>query len=157
MERDDLKSLEILEVTEDSILFCTEDGKNFFHLKSRHEVDFWEECYLSFEDVLNCNVSTVTGKPLDIYRQRFDFSEGIPFKMVSGQGILLMDTEGNKFLINGYNVNNGYYSCNLSVVFQKDGEDIYAEDISSCQNDVAGYEVDENGKKVYDFLEDYGK
>lgn len=23
------------EVTEDSILFCTEDGENFFHLKSR--------------------------------------------------------------------------------------------------------------------------
>lgn len=71
--------------------------------------------------------------------------------MVSGQGILLVDTEGNKFLINGYNVNNGYYSCNLSVVFQKDGEDIYVEDISSCQNDVSGYKREEKLQLLDDY------
>lgn len=106
---------------------------NGYVLTSEHWNDCCESHYLDFNMMKNYNIGTATGKPIDIYKQSFDFSKGVPFKRVDGIGILLYDTEGNKYLINGYGYNNGYYGTNIDLVLTYGIMVKYRYNVSECQ------------------------
>lgn len=108
-----------------------EDGSRLF---SDHDVSCCEWHYLDFNMLKDYNISTKTGKPIDIYQQEFDFSNGVPFKRVVGMGIVLYDKEGNGYLVNGYGSNNGFYNDNIDLVYEdKDIKKVYRYDVSECQ------------------------
>lgn len=49
-------------------------------------------------------------------------------------GIILFDVEGNRYLVNGYGNNNGYYSTDLSLSYSDSrGKLLQEVDISDCQ------------------------
>lgn len=107
--------------------------ENGYTLYSDHDQDCCEWHYLDFTMLKNYNIGTATGKKINIYEQKFDFSKGIPFTRVKKVGILLIDTEGNKYLINGYGYNNGYYSDDIKLVLTKGKLIKYRYDVTSCQ------------------------
>lgn len=108
--------------------------ENDYTLYSDHESDCCEWHFLDFTMLKSCNIGTATGNKINIYEQKFDFSKGIPFRRVEGVGILLIDTEGNKYLINGYGYNNGYYSDSIELVLTKGKLVKYKYDVSECQD-----------------------
>ena len=107
--------------------------ENGYTLYSEHNQDCCEWHYLDFTMLKNYNIGTATGQKINIYEQEFDFSKGIPFKKVDGVGILLIDTQGNKYLINGYGYNNGYYSDEIELVLTKGRLVKYRYDVTECQ------------------------
>lgn len=118
----------ITEIKSDAIIF--DDG---YVMTSDHCSDCCEHHWLDFSNLATCNIGTVTGKSINIYEQEFDFSNGINFRKVEGVGILLYDTEGNKYLINGYGKNNGYYGTDIDLVLYKGRMLKYEYDVSECQ------------------------
>jgi len=118
----------ITEIGDDYIKFS-----NGTILKSIHDQECCECHWLDFSVMKFYNVATTTGKELDIYKTKFDFSKGIPFEKVEGMGILLIDTNGNKFLVNGYGENNGYYGNNINLIYSFNNMPIYWADVSKCQ------------------------
>ena len=118
----------ITEITTIALIF--DDGHT---LTSYHDQDCCEHHYLDFSNLGSCNVATRTGKEIDIYNQEFDFSEGVNFKKVEGVGILLYDTDGNKYLVNGYGYNNGYYGTNIELELYQEKLK-YHYDVSECQD-----------------------
>lgn len=121
--------MKIVEVESESLTF-----DNGCVLMSVHEPDCCEWHWLDFSVMKTYNISTVTGKEINIFKQEFDFSNGVPFKKVEDLGIILYDIEGNRYLINGYSSNNGYYSTNIDLLYVDDnGEEIYRYDVSECQ------------------------
>lgn len=107
--------------------------ENSYVLKSDHSCDCCESHYLDFSMLKNYNVGSKSGKKINIFEQEFDFSKGIPFSRVKGVGILLHDTEGNKYLINGYGYNNGYYGDNIELILEKNWLVWYHYDVTECQ------------------------
>lgn len=109
-------------------------------LRSAHEIDCCEYHYLDMSVMSMYNIDNQTGETINIYEREFDFSNGIPFEKVEGMGIKLIDTTGNKYLINGYGSNNGYYNSDIELVLCYHDEDdgtevaIYDEDVSNCQD-----------------------
>lgn len=125
-----VKILEIVGDEEDSkVVF-----ENGYTLYSNHNSDCCEWHYLDFTMLKNYNIGTATGKKIDIYKQKFDFSNGVPFKRVDGVGILLIDTQGNKYLINGYGYNNGNYSDEIELILTKGKLVKYKYDVTECQD-----------------------
>lgn len=108
--------------------------ENGYTLYSQHDSDCCEWHYLDFTMLKSYNIGTATGKEINIYEQKFDFSNGIPFERVKGIGVLLIDTEGNKYLINGYGYNNGYYSDEIELVLAKGILVKYRYDVTECQD-----------------------
>ena len=108
--------------------------ENGYTLFSDHDIDCCEWHFLDFTMLKNYNIGTATGKELNIYEQEFDFSHGIPFKRVKGVGILLIDTQGNKYLINGYGYNSGYYSDDIELLLTKGRLVKYRYDVTECQD-----------------------
>lgn len=119
--------MKIKTIEEERVIF--DDNSKLY---SYHETNCCESHYLDFNMLKNYNVSPKTGKKLDIYKQEFDFSNGVNFKRVEGMGILLFDVEGNSYLINGYGYNNGYYSDEIILIYEKDKEE-HRYDVSECQ------------------------
>lgn len=119
--------MKIKTIEEERIIF--DDNSRLY---SYHETNCCESHYLDFNMLKNYNVSPKTGRTLDIYQQEFDFSNGVNFKRVEGMGILLFDVEGNSYLINGYGYNNGYYSDEIILIYEKDKEK-HQYDVSECQ------------------------
>ena len=108
-------------------------------LKSYHDRECCEYHYLDMSIMSMYNIDNQTGETISIYEREFDFSNGIPFEKVEGVGIKLIDTTGNKYLINGYGSNNGYYNSDIELILcyydEEDGTetDIYRVDVSECQ------------------------
>lgn len=126
-----VKIKEIRGSDEDSRVIFT-DG---YELTSDHYQDCCESHYLDFSMLKNYNIGSATGKPINIYEQEFDFSSGVPFSRVDEMGILLYDTEGNKYLINGYGYNNGWYGDNIELVLYQNHLKKYHYDVSECQKE----------------------
>lgn len=124
--------MKITEIGEESLTFdngCT--------LMSTHCQEYYEWNWLDFSVMrINSYVSNITGKPINIYEQNFDFSNGVTFERVADIGIMLLDAEGNKYLINSYSANNGLYDTNISLVYvNEDGDTIFEYDVTECQEE----------------------
>ena len=119
--------MKIRRIEEERIIFDDDSV-----LESYHSQCCCEEHYLDFNMLKDYNISPKTGKPINIYECEFDFSKGVTFKRIVGMGILLLDVEGNAYLVNGYGYNNGYYSDEITLVYRKDKEE-HRYDVSECQ------------------------
>lgn len=97
-----------------------DDGTKLY---SDHQRDCCEHHWLSFDDLT----------PLDFEGLEFDFGSETFFKRIDGYGIELIPLFGHSVKIPGYGSNNGYYSSNLTLVIEKDG-DLKEFDITECQD-----------------------
>lgn len=121
--------MKIKQINEEELIF--DDGSI---LMSAHDQDCCEWHWLDFSVMSYYNVGTSSGKEINILEQEFDFSNGVTFKKVEDVGILLMDTDDNKYLICGYGSNNGYYGTNINLEYRdRDGNIIFEYDVSECQ------------------------
>ena len=124
----------IKKIDEEEIVF-----DNGFIITSFHDTECCEYHYLDFSYLELYK---------DIYNKEFDIKEEIKFKRIPGQGILLFDTENNKYLINGYGENNGYYSDEITLELYDDHGDIISQyDVSTCQDYYTWSEEEEHGKE----------
>jgi hypothetical protein len=94
-------------------------------LTSDHQQDCCEQHYLSFKDL---TLEEVEG---------YEFSSPPDFEKVPGYGIRLIPTKGHPVSIPGYGYNNGYYSCNLTLVYTNGGTETRT-DIIECQEHKDG-------------------
>lgn len=121
--------MKIAKIEDEALIF-----DNGHILESTHDQDCCEWHWLDFSVMINYNVSPKTGKEIDIYEQKFDFTDGVPFERVENVGIMLIDTDGNKYLICGYGSNNGYYGDNINLEYKdENGNIIFEYDVSECQ------------------------
>lgn len=102
---------------------------NDFELTYYHEQDCCESVYADFKILKAYNLSTVTGKKINIYN--IDFEEDIKklIECVEGQGFNMVSKIGEKFFIPCYNEQNGYYSDNLELILNQ------IIDITNCKKD----------------------
>lgn len=120
--------MKITNIDDESLIF--DDRSMLFTV---HEQDCCESHYLDFSVMKMYNINKY-GRPLNIYEQEFDFSEGVPFKKVEDIGIILFDTDENRYLICGYGYNNGYYGTAIDLRYcDEDGNIIYRYDVTECQ------------------------
>lgn len=109
--------MKIKEIKENSIIF-----DNGYELEAYHERDCCEEVYSDFDILTTYNVSTITGKTINI--KDIDFEETLNklVKGIEGQGFNLISKIGENFFVPCYNEQNGYYSSNLTLILHKDKE-----------------------------------
>ena len=100
---------------------------NGFILMYYHEQECCELVYADFENLKNYNLSTVTGKKVNIYN--IDFEEDIDklIERVAGLGFNMVSKIGDKFFIPCYNEQNGFYGDNLELILGK------TIDITNCK------------------------
>lgn len=120
--------MRIKEIEDEEVIF--DDGSKLY---SDHKLRCCEWHWLDFSILKYYNVSTKTGKTIDIYQQEFDFSNGVTFKKVEDVGILLYDKEKNAYLINGYGSNNGNYETDIILIYEDKDNKKLKYDISECQ------------------------
>lgn len=106
--------MKIKEINEDYLLF-----DNGYKLEAYHEQDCCENVYADFEMLKDYNVSTKTGKSINI--RDIDFEENLD-NLILGlleQGFNMVSKIGEKFFVPCYNSQNGYYSSNLDLILYK--------------------------------------
>lgn len=126
-----MKIVEIVE--EDKIVF---DNGNT--LEQYHSQDCCEHVYADFNVLDNYNLSTVTGKTIDI--RDIDFEERIEnlIQPVQSAGFNMVSKIGEKFFVPCYNEQNGYYSSDLELILRRQvafGNVEEKIDISDCVKD----------------------
>lgn len=107
--------MKIIEIDEEEIKF-----DNGYGLKYYHEQDCCEHVYADFSVLGTYNVSTITGKAINI--KEIDFEEHLEYLIqgIVGQGFNIISKIGEKFFIPCYNSQNGYYSSDLELILCKD-------------------------------------
>lgn len=113
-----MKNLKVIKIDSESIEF-----DNGVKLYSDHQQDCCESHFLSLEDL---TIEDFEGLEFDLTNEDF-------FERIEGYGIALKPIRGYPVRIPGYGYNNGYYSCNLSLIIT-DGKGFQKNfDISDCQ------------------------
>ena len=105
--------MRIFHIDEDCIKFSG-NGK-MYELVYEHEQDCCEEVYADFLSL----PSSFLGKDGTEKRLfRVDFEEDLDklIEEVEGQGFMLCTKDGDKVLVNCYDIQNGWYSSDLAVV-----------------------------------------
>ena len=126
-----MKIVEIVE--EDKIVF-----DNGYTLEQYHSQDCCEHVYADFNVLDNYNLSTVTGKTIDI--RDIDFEERIEnlIQPIQSAGFNMVSKIGEKFFVPCYNEKNGYYSSDLELILRRQvafGNVEEKIDISDCVKD----------------------
>ena len=126
--------MKIKEINEDHLIF-----DNGFELEAYHEQDCCEQVYADFEVIKSYNVSTKTGKSIDI--KDIEFCESLENLVVGvkEQGFNMISIIGEKFFIPCYNCQNGYYSGNLELILHKTNNVKETLDISDFVEDDIDY------------------
>ena len=93
--------MKIIEIKEDKIIF-----DNGYELESYHEQDCCEHVYADFEILKDYNVSTKTGKTINI--EDIDFEEHLEYLIqgIENEGFNMISKIGEKFFIPCYNSHN---------------------------------------------------
>ena len=97
--------------------------KNGVKLYSFHEGDCCESHELYLEDL---TLDEFNGLEFDLTNDNF-------FKRIPDYGIELIPIYGHSVKIAGHGYNNGFYSDQLELVIEKDGDIIKRYDITECQ------------------------
>ena len=106
--------MKIKEIKEDGIIF-----DNGYELEYYHEQDCCEHVYADFDILSNYNLSTKTGKTINI--KEIDFKEELE-ELIEGiqeQGFNMISKIEEKFFVPCYNEQNGYYSSELELILRK--------------------------------------
>lgn len=106
--------MKIIEIKEDKIIF-----DNGYELESYHEQDCCEHVYADFEILKDYNVSTKTGKTINI--KDIDFEEHLEYLIqgIENEGFNMISKIEEKFFIPCYNSQNGYYSSELELILKR--------------------------------------
>ena len=106
--------MKIIEIKENKIIFDNE-----YELESYHEQDCCEDVYADFEVLKDYNVSTKTGKTINI--KDIDFEEHLEYLIqgIENEGFNMISKIGEKFFIPCYNFQNGYYSSELELILKR--------------------------------------
>lgn len=108
---------------------------NGYILDSFHDRSCCEDVYADFEVLKTYNVSTKTGKNINIKDIEFEENLEKIMERVEDAGFNLISKIGEKFFIPCYNDNNGYYSDKIELRLIK-GEITESIDITGCTKDV---------------------
>lgn len=92
---------------------------NGYILKSYHIQDCCESVFADFEVLNTYNVSTVTGKKINIRKINFEENLEKLVQGVAGAGFNMISKKGEKFFIPCYNQQNGYYSSKLELILSE--------------------------------------
>ena len=106
--------MKIKEIKQDKIIF-----DNGYVLEYYHDQDCCERVYAEFEAIKNYNVSTKTGKMINL--KEIEFCE-IFDELIEGikkMGFNLVSKIGEKFFVPCYNEQYGYYSSDLTLILNK--------------------------------------
>jgi hypothetical protein len=114
-----MTNLKVTKIDSESLIF-----DNGMVLSSFHDHDCCESHYLSLADL------TLE----DFEGLEFDLSNDDFFERIENYGIALKPKNGHPVRIPGYGSNNGYYSSNLALVLEANGEVIKRYDITECQD-----------------------
>lgn len=109
-------------------------------LRDHHEQDCCEEVYADFDNMqAMVNPFACEGKnELDL--KELDFFEDLLSSIVpiDGLGFYIVTKQGICILVSCYDIQNGYYSSNLSLVYKREDSTIIGEmDISQCTTEQA--------------------
>ena len=102
--------MKIKELKDDEIIF-----DNGYTLEYYHSQNCCEEVYADFSTLKQYNVSTVTGKTINI--KDIDFNEDLAslIKGIAGAGFNMVSKIGENFFVPCYNIQNGYYNDQLEL------------------------------------------
>ena len=114
--------MKVIKVTTTELVF--EDGTRLY---SHHENDCCEGHQLCFEDL---TIDDFDGLEFDLTGRAF-------FRRIPNYGIELIPRLGHSVKIAGHGSNNGYYSSNLILCIESDGN-VRTFDITDCQTIVDG-------------------
>lgn len=105
-----------------------DDGSYLF---DDHDQECYEQVYADFPAM----VAMVDGKENSIDITKLDFFENIMDSIVpiDGLGFYIVTKQGICLLVSCYNIQNGYYSSELTLRYKDvDGKTIAKKDISDC-------------------------
>ena len=106
--------MKIKEITDEHIKF--DDNSEMYY---DHNQDCCEYNWADFEYIKQCNLSTTTGKTIDIFEVEFEPSLQKMFGGgVSEMGFKLMAKNGDKFFVPCYSDQNGYYTNELILYYR---------------------------------------
>lgn len=114
-----MKKLKVINIGSNVIEF-----ENKVKLYSNHDSDCCESHELTLTDL------TMT----DFEGLEFDLTNDGFFNRIPNYGIELIPLHGHSVKIAGHGYNNGYYSDQLDMMIEKDGNVIKRYDITECQN-----------------------
>ena len=106
--------MKIVEINDEEIKF-----NNGYILYYYHSQDCCEHVYADFEVLKSYNLSTKTGKTINI--KDIDFEENLQ-NLVEGineAGFNMISKIGEKFFVPCYNQQNGYYGSDLDLILYK--------------------------------------
>ena len=103
--------MKIIQITDERILF-----DNGYILNYYHEQDCCEHVYADFKILNTYNLSTKTGKEINI--KEIDFEEDIQHLIegIKDAGFNMISKIGEKFFVPCYNEQNGYYGSDLELI-----------------------------------------
>lgn len=107
--------MKIIEIEDNFIKF-----NNGYKLEAYHEQDCCEDVYADFNILKTYNVSTVTGKIINI--KDIDFKETLVDLVngINGAGFNMISKIEENFFVPCYNSQNGYYSSKLELILYKE-------------------------------------
>ena len=123
--------MKIKEINEEKIVF-----DNGYELEYYHEQDCCEQVYADFDILKDYNISTKTGKIINI--KDIDFEEHLEYLIqgIENEGFNMISKIGEEFFIPCYNNQNGYYSSELELILKR-GKAKEVMDISEfVQDDI---------------------
>lgn len=105
--------MKIVEINDEEIKF-----NNGYILYYYHSQDCCERVYADFEVLKSYNLSTKTGKTINI--KDIDFEENLQnlIEGINEAGFNMISKIGEKFFVPCYNVQNGYYNDKLELILQ---------------------------------------
>lgn len=105
--------MKIIEINDEEIKF-----NNGYILYYYHSQDCCEHVYADFEVLKSYNLSTKTGKTINI--KDIDFEENLQnlIEGINEAGFNMISKIGEKFFVPCYNVQNGYYNDELELILQ---------------------------------------
>ena len=105
--------MKIVEINDEGIKF-----NNGYILYYYHSQDCCEHVYADFEVLKSYNLSTKTGKTINI--KDIDFEESLQnlIEGINEAGFNMISKIGEKFFVPCYNVQNGYYNDKLELILQ---------------------------------------
>lgn len=105
--------MKIVEINDEEIKF-----NNGYILYYYHSQDCCEHVYADFEVLKSYNLSTKTGKTINI--KDIDFEENLQnlIEGINEAGFNMISKIGEKFFVPCYNIQNGYYNDKLELILQ---------------------------------------
>lgn len=106
--------MKIKQIDDEMIFF-----DNGYILVYEHEQDCCESVFADFSMLSDYNISPKTGKIISIYKIDFEETLAKLIEPIENEGFCLQSKKGEKFFVPCHDIQNGYYSNNLTLKLMK--------------------------------------